>query len=300
MPLFLHFLLAIATLATAQQPTEIYNGGFSGTLSKPVLRIGNGGAGQSGLIRALGNAYIQSLVASGQPPILVEWYKSDTTETIAYLQTGIVDLGITYTPSAESVAISQGIVRSPSHYLFRDHFLLVGPPSNPANLTNTTDIGVLFAQLHATAESATSTPLVRFLSRYDKSATNIAESQLWLAIGQAPWATAYSTWYHQYINFPAQALRAAALLEEYTLTDRGTLLSSPKEVQNATRIYRAGTNNATDPLLLPAHLLVGAKAANMTQADGFAKWAVSKTGGQKVVEGFEIGGQVLYSTAPEN
>ncbi|KAH8694277.1 hypothetical protein BGW36DRAFT_384651 [Talaromyces proteolyticus] len=53
---------------------------------------------------------------------------------------------------------------------------------------------------------------------------NIKESRLWFAIGQAPWAKAYSTWSHQYIAYPIQALTAAITLCEYTFIDRGTYL----------------------------------------------------------------------------
>ena len=63
---------------------------------------------------------------------------------------------------------------------------------------------------------------VRFLSRYDKSAANIKESNIWSAIGQTPWSEPYSHWYHRYVEFPFAALQAAAQLGEYTLTDRGS------------------------------------------------------------------------------
>jgi ABC-type tungstate transport system permease subunit len=66
---------------------------------------------------------------------------------------------------------------------------------------------------------------VRFLSRYDKSAANIKESNLWSAIGQTPWSYAYSNWYHRYVDFPFQALKVAAQLGEYTFVDRGTWFS---------------------------------------------------------------------------
>ncbi|OGE50169.1 hypothetical protein PENARI_c018G01945 [Penicillium arizonense] len=72
----------------------------------------------------------------------------------------------------------------------------------------------LFSNIYETAEEGTSNPPVRFLTRYDKSATNIKDSQLWIGIGQVPWATAYSKWYHQYIAYPIQALTAAILLDD--------------------------------------------------------------------------------------
>lgn len=250
------------------------------------------------------------------------WYTSDTTYSIEYLETGLIDVGITYSPAAEKIAIDQGIALSPSYYAFRDHFLLVGPKSNPANISKSTDIFTMFSQIRTVAENEQTTPPVRFLSRYDKSATNIKDSFLWISIGQVslngffasillafiwfnrltvlskvPWATAYSTWYHQYIAFPIQALTAAILLDEYTITDRGTILSLDAKLRNQTVIYKAGSDNADDPLLNPAHLLVGKKAPHPKVASDFAKWVVGKRG-QAVIIGFKKAGQQLYSPAP--
>lgn len=240
-------------------------------------------------------------MGAGDAPFRVAWYMSDTTYTIEHLADGLIDVGITYNAAAERIAIRQGIAVAPAYYAFRDHFLLVGPASNPANLTSEDDVETLFATLHAAAEAAaanrTATP-VRFLSRFDKSATNIKETLLWAGIGQVPWAVAYSTWYHQYIAFPAQALAAAAVLDEYTLTDRGTLLTADAETRNRTVVYKAGGNeDVDDPLLNPATLLVGAKARDRRRAEGFAEWLVGARG-QGVVTGFTKGGEVLYSAAP--
>lgn len=93
-------------------------------------------------------------------------------------------MAITYSPAAERIAIEQGTALDPAYYAFRDHFLIVGPPSNPANVSSASDIYTLFSDLHEAAEAKNTTPPVRFLSRYDKSATNIKESDLWISIGQ--------------------------------------------------------------------------------------------------------------------
>jgi ABC-type tungstate transport system permease subunit len=249
-------------------------------------------------IRAvLADAFIQDSVKNGSDPFEVAWITSDNTGTINYLKSGDVDVGITYVPASENIAIDQGTALAPSYYIFRDHFLLVGPPANPANISTNSDILTIFSDLFAAAAAATSALPVRFLSRYDKSATNMKESTLWLSIGQAPWATPYSTWYHQYIAFPIQALTAAILLQEYTITDRGTYLSLPSNLTSQTVIYKASTDNATDLLLNPAHLLVGAKAAYPNIANSFAQWCISSRG-QSVITGFQKNGQQLYSGAP--
>lgn len=72
---------------------------------------------------------------------------------------------------------------------------------------------------------------------FDKSASNICESKIWTTIGQTPWAHPYSTWYHQFIEFPFQALRVASKLGEYTLVDRGTWCSIEDGVTDKLEIF---------------------------------------------------------------
>lgn len=72
---------------------------------------------------------------------------------------------------------------------------------------------------------------------YDKSASNICESRIWTTIGQTPWAHPYSTWYHRFVEFPFEALRAANKLHQYTLVDRGTWCSIEDDVTNEMEIF---------------------------------------------------------------
>lgn len=139
------------------------------------------------VVIALADAFIQSSVKNGSSPFKVAWYKSDTTESINYLKDDTIDVGITYTPAAEEIAIKQGVAKSPAWYAWRDHFLLVGPPSNPAGLKKADDIKTMFSHIYAVASAGDAANVaipVRFLTRHDKSATNIKESQLWIEIGQ--------------------------------------------------------------------------------------------------------------------
>lgn len=95
-----------------------------------------------------------------------------------------MDFGITYNEVAESIAIGQGVALNPSFYLWRDHFLLAGPTANPANISLNSTVSEMFLQLYTAAEQTVTTGAVRFLSRYDKSATNVKESQQWITISQ--------------------------------------------------------------------------------------------------------------------
>ncbi|KAH7320750.1 extracellular solute-binding protein family 1 [Stachybotrys elegans] len=290
-------LLVVSTVLAQVEPREIYDGGFNSSTSPIPLRIGNGGAGQSGLVKALADSFIQESVRNGSAPFRVAWVLSDTTISIRHLQTGDVDVGITYDAAAEQIAGEEGISDPHRYYIFRDHFYITGPAENPANIHSNMTVRTIFSRLFNAAEAANTTVPVRFLSRYDKSATNMKESTLWLGIGQVPWATPYSTWYHQYINFPIQALTASIALREYTLTDRGTYLSLSQELARSAVVYKRATDDESDPLLNPAHLLVGRRAQNLTMAYRFADWLVSANG-QRVITSFTRNGEQLYSGAP--
>ncbi len=110
------------------QPTELYYGANKNTSASVKLRIATGGAGQSGLVKALADAFIDDHVTeSGCPPFAVSWIKSDTTASFNHLADNSADLSITYNAAAEKIAIVQGIADK-RVYAWRDHFLLVGMP----------------------------------------------------------------------------------------------------------------------------------------------------------------------------
>jgi len=316
----IHLLLASSTLVLGQVPSTpaaVYNGTVASDADPILIRVATGGAGQSGMLGgkcdematksshnchvlttlALADAFIKESVDNGTDPFRIAWYTTDTFYSIQAIGQGLADAAITYSEVAEQIAIDQGQAIDPSYYLWRDHFLLVGPTSNPANLSKEDDVQAQFTDLLIAAQNATRAEPTRFLSRYDKSATNVKESQQWISIGQTPWATAYSTWYHQYIGFPIQALTAAIKLGEYTVTDRGTFLSLDTELTDQIDIYKAATDELCDPLLNPAHMLVSTQAQNAEQTTAFAEWITSQNG-QNVILGFEKNGEVLYSAAP--
>ncbi|GAA6018666.1 hypothetical protein JCM10207_009002 [Rhodosporidiobolus poonsookiae] len=295
--------------ASCGQPSVTASATYGGTNSsmngtEVRLRISNGGAGQSGLVGALAQAYIDYSVENGlaDEPYLIDWVTGDTTYSIDYLQSGDADIGITYNAQAEYRALNLSIA-SKRIYGFRDHFLIAGPKNNTANLTDSDGALDIFNKLVTTGDSGNGT---LFLSRFDKSATNIKESNLFTTIGQVPWALTYSKWYFQYPQFPIQALSAASLLQAYTLSDRGTLLTlqsqEPTLVDNLV-IYKRGEDDDPEDLLLnPAAVLLGSNICpdNQALAEGFMDWMASADGGQAVVSSYTQPGstEILYTAAP--
>ncbi|KAK1223620.1 hypothetical protein PQX77_013517 [Marasmius sp. AFHP31] len=298
-----------STNATIQEviiPAAVYDGGYS--RAKEVrLRISNGGAGQSGLIGAFANAYIKFCVQKkGIDPFQVAWYLGDTTQSLHYLASSLVDVACTYNAAAEQQSMNSGAAVQ-RELIFLDHFYLVGPPKNPAHLSSRNDSVLdMFNKIVVSGnEDAVRPPdpnirpTTRFLSRYDKSATNIKESELFIKIGQVPWAYAYSTWYHQYARFPLQALEAASLLAEYTLTDRGTWLSTTPLVRDNLVVYKGAEGEGEDVLLNPCNALLASKTLDGEIAGGFMDWVVHQDGGQQVVRDFRKNGEQLYTARPK-
>ena len=108
------------------KPAEVYYGTTKETNSPIKLRIATGGAGQSGLVRALADAFIDDYISETKcPPFAVSWIKSDTTASFNHIADDTADLSITYHGAAEEIAIKQGVADR-RVYAWRDHFMLVG------------------------------------------------------------------------------------------------------------------------------------------------------------------------------
>ncbi|MCJ1383518.1 hypothetical protein MMC17_006632 [Xylographa soralifera] len=273
-------------------------------MSNTKLRIATGGAGESGLVGRLVYAFMAEMETKPNfEPFTAVWIRSDTAASFNHLAENAADLSITYHVMAESIALRQGITDR-SEYAWRDHFMLVGPRSDPAKLAacqqaTRPTIYHLFSQIFCAAVGeTTSNEQVRFLSRYDKSATNIKESSIWSAIGQTPWSHPYSSWYHCDVLFPFDALRAAAKLQEYTLVDRGTWYAVEEWVRDEMTIFMEGGDDEGDILLNPAHALVCSYGENKTMANLFVDWLIRPDGGQEVIRSFAVNDNILYSVAP--
>lgn len=107
---------------------------------------------------------------------------------------------------------------------------------------------------------------------------------------------------HPVLTIAQQFQTAAALLKEYTVTDRGTWLSTPKNVTDLLVRYNEGKDeDENDPLLNPAFFLSSNKTctANKAIADRFLSWTISEEG-QAAVENYRRPNSTewLYTRAP--
>jgi tungstate transport system substrate-binding protein len=214
-----------------------------------------------------------------------------TGQALATAAHGDADLVLVHDPDAESKFIAAGHGVSRQEIAWND-FIIVGPGADPAHIAGTTDV---LAALRAIA--AAKAP---FVSRGDNSGTDALEKRLWKPVGLDPATVsgaaaggtmAGSVWYRDIGGGMGAALNAAAAMEAYTMSDRGTWLSFGHKAD--LRIVLEG-----DPRLLNRYdvILLNPQThpqAKQGPARRFAAWLASPEG-QAAIGGYMIAGQRLF------
>jgi len=212
-----------------------------------------------------------------------------TGQALATAARGDVDLVLVHDPEAEQrfMADGHGLER---HEIAWNDFVLVGPASDPAHVGGGHDA--------AAALRAIWTARAPFVARGDGSGTSARERQLWRAAGLDP-AMASGSWYRDIGGGMGAALNAAAALDAYTLSDRGTWLAfgNPRSLRV---LVEGGPNlvNRYDVILLAP----GKRPpASDEAARQLADWLAS-AGGQAAIGGYTVAGQQFFhpsaTTAP--
>jgi tungstate transport system substrate-binding protein len=125
---------------------------------------------------------------------------------------GDADVVFVHAKSAEErfLAEGYGVKRYPVMY---NDFILIGPRSDPAAVKGSKDV---LASLAAIKRKGSA-----FISRGDRSGTNIAELDLWRLAG-IDIATSKGPWYKEIGQGMGAALNTASADNAYVLSDRGT------------------------------------------------------------------------------
>lgn len=130
---------------------------------------------------------------------------------------GDVDVVVTHSPAQEAAFLAAGHGRERLAFAY-NHFVIVGPPSDPAEL----------APLPPAAALGTLQERARevFVSRGDDSGTHAREKALWRAAGLDPAVVRDAgRWYVEAGLGMGPTLAMASQLGAYTLTDIGTFLA---------------------------------------------------------------------------
>ena len=204
-----------------------------------------------------------------------------TGQALATAARGDADLLLVHDPEAEARFMAAGHGETRTEIAWND-FVIVGPRTDPAHIAGLRDA--------VTAFKAIAAAKARFVSRGDKSGTDAAEKRLWKAAAIDPPASG-GGWYRDIGGGMGAALNAAAAMDAYTLSDRGTWLSFGNrsgmqvEVEGDPRLL-----NRYDVILLNPKTHPEAKQAPAHQ---FAAW-MSSPAGQTAIGNYTIAGERLF------
>lgn len=194
---------------------------------------------------------------------------------------GDADVVFVHARAAEEQFLSEGfgVKRYPVMY---NDFILIGPQSDPAGVKGSSDIVAAFRKLKATGSA--------FISRGDRSGTNMAELDLWKMAGIDIGAEK-GAWYKEIGQGMGAALNAASAINAYVLSDRGTWLSFKNKgdlvvaVQGDKRLFNQYGVMLVNPAKHP-HV-------KKTLGQQFINWLISSEG-QKAIGDYKINGEQLF------
>ena len=190
------------------------------------------------------------------------------------------DVVFVHAKSAEERFLAEGfgIKRYPVMY---NDFILIGPKDDPAGIKGK-DI--------LTALQTLKTKDAPFISRGDRSGTNIAELALWQEAG-IDIAKDKGPWYKEIGQGMGAALNMASASNAYVLSDRGTWLAFQNRgdlaivVEDDKRLFNQYGVMRVNPAKCPS--------VNKELGQQFIDWLISPQG-QKVIAGYKINGQQLF------
>ena len=155
---------------------------------------------------------------------------------------GEADVTLCHAPALEKKYVAEGKMQDRQLVMYND-FLIVGPEADPAKIKGERSVVAAMKKVAATG--------ARFVSRGDKSGTNILEQALWKQADVTPAAP----WYIESGQGMGATLGIANDRQAYTLTDRATLLAFSKRVDLKTMVEG-------DKLLLNVYSVMEVNPAN--------------------------------------
>jgi len=204
-----------------------------------------------------------------------------TGQALDLARRGDADVVFVHDRPAEDKFVAEGYGVGRRDVMYND-FVIVGPKSDPAKVAGMTDAAAALKKI-----AAAKAP---FVSRGDRSGTNMAELRLWKSAGFTPDELKQS-WYRDTGSGMGPALNTAASMDAYILSDRGTWLSfkNPRDLVIVVQGDKVLFNPYGVMLVNPA------KYPNVKKEDGqkFIDWLVSPEG-QKTIADYQINGKQLF------
>ncbi len=195
---------------------------------------------------------------------------------------GDADVVLVHAKPLELKAVEEGYFVNRHDVMYND-FVVVGPPDDPAKIKGLKSATEAFKKI---AESKST-----FISRGDKSGTNIKELAVWKADNLDPKG---QTWYLEAGQGMGNTLRVASEKGAYTLTDRGTWLALKDKEKFKLALLGEG-----DPILFNQYGVMAVnpekhKGVKYKEAMEFVNWLISPEGQKAIADYKDKHGNKLF------
>jgi len=252
-----------------------------------IIADGHSALAESKLIK-LGSA--TSVKASGLLDIIRPEFERDTGyklkdyatgsgKAIQLSREGAFDILLTHAPAAEQSLIDEGIASQRIPFM-RNHYLVVGPSSDPAGIKGVSDVREAFRRIAKTKSL--------FVSRADDSGTNKKEVSIWNAVGVIP----MDSWYYEAGLGMGAVLKLADDKSAYTLIGEGAWLANRKNSSLRVMVHdQEHLDNVYSIVILNNKKLT---QINYAGASVFVKWLLSEKG-KSVIRGMVIDGEPMFT-----
>lgn len=204
-----------------------------------------------------------------------------TGQALDTARRGDADVVLVHARAAEErfLAEGYGVKRYPVMY---NDFVLIGPRADPAAIRGSKDVLASLAAIKRTRST--------FISRGDRSGTNIAELELWRLAG-IDIGTGKGPWYKEIGQGMGAAINTASADNAYVLADRGTWLAfkNKGDLVIAVEGDKHLLNQYGVMLVNPQRYPTVKKELGQQ----FIEWLISPEG-QRVIGSYEINGEPLF------
>lgn len=238
----------------------------------------------AGIIGALEDAY------EAKTGVRVRHVGAGTSAALTIAQGGAIDLVVVHAKALEEMFVADGFGTKRVDFMYND-FVIMGPKDDPA--------GIKGEKSATAALKKIADKKALFISRGDKSGTNVKEIEVWDAAGIKP----SGDWYRIYEKGASGNAPTLIYTDEqnaYTLMDRATFITNKDKIKNLAVLVE------NDDILLNYITLIPVNQAkfpkiNAAGADKYVQWLVSAEA-QQIIKDFgkdKYGEPLFYPNSPE-
>ena len=225
-------------------------------------------------------------VFENQHDIKVNIISKGTGESIEIAKRGDTDLVLVHSRKLEEQFVKDGYGVHRVGVMYND-FIVIGPSTDPAGIAGASNATHAFEQI---AKAGAEGKAV-FISRADKSGTNMLELNIWNTIGLQP-SNKTNAWYMEAGAGMGAVLRMTNEKNAYTLTDRATWLSFRSQLPHLTVLVEK------DRILLNPYALILINPdmypqRNFKMAVALVMFMISEQG-QRLIESFRKENEMLF------